>query len=148
MKEDKMEDLLNHLQKVNVENLKLVKKIKEGPITDLPHLLHTVPYYLVPFVKEQLKNPQSTRGLRMNQPRRNSVAALIQKLSAFENQDEIICAPIWSVKDVLEHAKEQDILLTNKQAEEVLILADSDHDSSIGISWETIDKCISEILGV
>ena len=52
----------------------------------------------------------------------------------------------WCIEDVIERAKEKDIILSKKDAKEVLELTDKYHDCNIGISWETLDVWIDEVL--
>jgi hypothetical protein len=46
----------------------------------------------------------------------------------------------WSTGDILGQAKEQGIRITRKRAHEILQKMFHDHDSSQGISWDTINS--------
>lgn len=50
----------------------------------------------------------------------------------------------WSTDDVLALAKEKDILLTEKEADEILDNVHKNHDAYIGINWETIEAEIND----
>ena len=53
----------------------------------------------------------------------------------------------WSSEDVLHQAKQDGVILTEVQAEEILDILKHKHDASIGISWETISTVISLYTG-
>lgn len=50
----------------------------------------------------------------------------------------------WSVEDVLQQAKDTGILITRAQALVVLHQLKKQHDANHGITWETIDACLSQ----
>jgi len=52
----------------------------------------------------------------------------------------------WCYEDVLQRAKENGIRLTKKEACDALALTLKRHDCNIGISWETLDVWIDEIV--
>lgn len=51
-----------------------------------------------------------------------------------------------TTEDVFSRAEDLGYTLTDRQAEQVLMLAKSNHDASIGINWDVIDTYINEIL--
>lgn len=53
---------------------------------------------------------------------------------------------VWTTDDVFSRAEDLGYTLTDKQAEQVLMLAKSNHDATIGINWDVIDNYINEIL--
>lgn len=68
-----------------------------------------------------------------------TVQAHIEWLQRSYEQSDVIACPIWTVEDVLEQAKERDMKITKKQAEEVLDRIDRKHNAELGITWTTID---------
>jgi len=46
----------------------------------------------------------------------------------------------WSVEDILDRAKENNINITEKQALKILADIEHHHDASIGINWDVIDS--------
>lgn len=52
----------------------------------------------------------------------------------------------WCYEDVQERAQESGIKLSKKEACDVLELTLKRHDCNLGISWETLDVWIDEIL--
>ena len=52
----------------------------------------------------------------------------------------------WCVEDVTQRAKETGIELTEEQAKDVLSLMESEHDCTIGMSWEVMDVWIDHVL--
>lgn len=53
---------------------------------------------------------------------------------------------VWTTDDVFSRAEDLGYTLTDKQAKQVLMLAKSNHDATIGINWDVIDAYINEIL--
>ncbi len=45
----------------------------------------------------------------------------------------------WHIDDIIERAKERDILISEQQAIEILFIVERRHDASIGINWDVID---------
>lgn len=52
---------------------------------------------------------------------------------------------IWSVEDVIERAKQENINLTETQALEILEDAKDNHDATIGINWDVLDYHIEDV---
>ena len=50
----------------------------------------------------------------------------------------------WCTEDVLHTAEEMDISLTEKEADEILLMVEKNHDANMGICWDTIRFHISE----
>jgi hypothetical protein len=55
-------------------------------------------------------------------------------------------AIIWTIEDVLQQAKDQGTPLTLEEALEVLSLLDTEHNATIGISWDTISTTIDTVI--
>ena len=53
---------------------------------------------------------------------------------------------IWSTEDVLHQAKQKDVQLTEDEANQILLQMERKHDADIGISWETIDVYIDDLV--
>lgn len=58
----------------------------------------------------------------------------------------VIVKAVWCIEDVLQRAEENEIELTREEAGEVLGLTYKYHDCNIGISWETLDVWIDEVV--
>ena len=52
----------------------------------------------------------------------------------------------WSTEDVLHQAKQKGVKLTEDEANEILLEIERKHDADIGISWETIDVYIDDLV--
>ena len=52
---------------------------------------------------------------------------------------------IWSVEDVIQRAKQENINLTETQALEILEDAKDNHDATIGINWDVLDYHIEDV---
>ena len=52
----------------------------------------------------------------------------------------------WSKEDVIEQAKNSDTNLTDKEVDQVLYRLFKFHDASVGISWDTIDWHIADVV--
>lgn len=50
-----------------------------------------------------------------------------------------ICAIYWGVNDIIGRAKEIDVLLTEEQAIKIIKDIERQHDSTVGVTWETIE---------
>ena len=50
----------------------------------------------------------------------------------------------WCTEDVLHTAEEMDISLTEKEADEILLMVEKNHDACIGICWDTLRYYITE----
>ena len=53
-------------------------------------------------------------------------------------------AIVWTIEDVLEHARQLKVRITNAQAREILFQVQNKHDASLGINWDTLEFHISE----
>ena len=53
---------------------------------------------------------------------------------------------IWSTEDVLHQAKEKGVKLTEDEANEILLQMERKHDADIGISWQTINDYIDDLV--
>ena len=51
----------------------------------------------------------------------------------------------WSVVDIVERAKEIDRVVTKEQAVNILKGLKSNHDATVGISWDVINEYIFEV---
>lgn len=52
---------------------------------------------------------------------------------------------VWSVEDIFERARQENIKITEKQALEILENVENNHDANIGINWEVLDFHIEDI---
>ena len=52
----------------------------------------------------------------------------------------------WSTEDVLHQAKEKGVKLTEDEANEMLLQMERKHDADVGISWQTIDVYIDDLV--
>ena len=68
-----------------------------------------------------------------------TVAKLITHLQTHFHPNDCIAAPIWRVDDVLERAEDLGHNISLPQAETVIHALYTDHDASLGITWETIE---------
>ena len=75
-----------------------------------------------------------------------TVAEARKRLDWCGGDDAIVCISIWSVEDVIQRAKERDMTITKEQAEGVLNNMDNKQDCSMGVSWDTMDCYLDEIV--
>ena len=75
-----------------------------------------------------------------------TVAEAKKRLDLCGGDDAVVCIAIWGVEDVLERASERDMTITKEQAETVLNKMDSKQDCSMGVSWDTMDCYLDEIV--
>ena len=54
----------------------------------------------------------------------------------------------WSTEDVLQRAKDNDVKLTEDEANSILLEMQRDYDADVGINWETIDDYIDGLVDV
>jgi hypothetical protein len=52
----------------------------------------------------------------------------------------------WSTEDVLQRAKDNDVKLTEDEANSILLEIQRDYDADVGINWETIDDYIEGLV--
>jgi len=52
----------------------------------------------------------------------------------------------WSTEDVLQRAKDNDVKLTEDEANSILLEIQRDYDAEVGINWETIDDYIEGLV--
>ena len=72
-----------------------------------------------------------------------TIAEVIKHLQGYQDQEAIVCCPIWQVDDALDRAWDGfSVTLTQEQAEAVIEAADDNHDACIGINWEVLDVYI------
>jgi hypothetical protein len=65
-------------------------------------------------------------------------------IDQIESGDAI--ALIWQIEDVINEGKEIGITVTPEQAREVLEEVESNHDCTMGVSWESIRTAMDTIL--
>ena len=53
---------------------------------------------------------------------------------------------IWSTEDVLHQAEGKGIKITKDEANEILLHMERKYDATIGISWETIDCHLDDLV--
>ena len=68
-----------------------------------------------------------------------TVKEKIEHLQRNYSPDDTIAIHVWGVVDVILHAKERDIEVTEDRAIEILNSIESGLDSSLGITWDTIE---------
>ena len=54
----------------------------------------------------------------------------------------------WSSEDILLQAKQDGVILTEKQAEEILNILIAKHDATIGINWDIITFTTQNYLNI
>ena len=54
----------------------------------------------------------------------------------------------WSTEDVLQRAKDNDVKITEDEANSILLEMQRDYDADVGINWETIDVYIDDLVDV
>ena len=54
----------------------------------------------------------------------------------------------WSTEDVLQRAKDNDVKITEDEANSILLEMQRDYDADVGINWETIDDYIEGLVDV
>ena len=54
----------------------------------------------------------------------------------------------WSTEDVLQRAKDNDVKLTEDEANSILLEMQREYDADVGINWETIDDYIDDLVDV
>ena len=54
----------------------------------------------------------------------------------------------WSTEDVLQRAKDNDVKLTEDEANSILLEMQRDYDADVGINWETIDVYVDDLVDV
>ena len=54
----------------------------------------------------------------------------------------------WSTEDVLQRAKDNDVKLTDDEANSILLEMQREYDADVGINWETIDDYIDDLVDV
>ena len=69
---------------------------------------------------------------------------LVEILEILTDENKIyIC---WSIKDIIERGKENNIKVSDQNAQKILKNINDKHDCNYGISWNTIDCHIDEFL--
>ena len=53
---------------------------------------------------------------------------------------------VWSTQDVLQTAKNMNVELTSEEADDVLMTVEHNHDANHGISWDTIEWAVSDLV--
>jgi len=74
------------------------------------------------------------------------VRDLIKHLSETYKPGDVIAYALWTVMDVMMRAADTDTTITEQQAAQVLALIDRKQDCTLGITWDTIDAEIEEVL--
>lgn len=62
------------------------------------------------------------------------------------NPKDVLAVAVWSIEDVISRGKDRRMTITKEQAEEIIDMVDRKQDATLGISWDTIDAAIDEIL--
>jgi len=75
-----------------------------------------------------------------------TVKELIKRLERYD-KDMAICAHLFIPKDVKTYAEtDMDVTLTDEEASDAIFYIENHIDSTIGITWETVECAIDEIL--
>ena len=48
----------------------------------------------------------------------------------------------WNIRDVIERGKNNDIIITEQEAREILAQIEHNHDCNLGVNWDVIDTNI------
>lgn len=75
-----------------------------------------------------------------------TVEEAIQRLQMYEPNTELAVA-IWSANDVLSFAWDNDIDITEDQADEVIARVHLEQEADKGINWDVIEYTIREVVG-
>lgn len=75
-----------------------------------------------------------------------TVKKVIENLSSSYKPNDHVAVAVWSIVDVETQAKVNDMKITRKQANDVLDFINDEQYATQGISWETINCAIDEIL--
>lgn len=94
---------------------------------------------------EEIEDAIEEANAKRPTPKRNTAGELARKFSQ-RDPNEVVCSILWQREDVHQQAEDDGVELTDKEADEVLILADSNHDAEQGISWETLSACINRVI--
>lgn len=73
-----------------------------------------------------------------------TVKEVIEHLRRY-NENEHVATAIWSEDDVLGRAKERNIKITRKQAQDIIDRIYRKQDATIGITWDTIDCYLDDL---
>jgi hypothetical protein len=71
---------------------------------------------------------------------------LIKHLQDYYKPDEQICAHLWTRSDVYDMASNYPNEITDEQADKVLELMERQLDSSLGVTWDTVDYYLFEVV--
>ena len=52
----------------------------------------------------------------------------------------------WDTVDVLDTAKQMEVKLTEEEANDVLFTIEHNHDANFGITWDTIEWTIQDLV--
>lgn len=61
------------------------------------------------------------------------------------DQEECIAVAVWSEIDVMNRAKERNIEITKEEARQIIEVIHRRQDSTLGITWDTIDCYLDEV---
>jgi len=67
------------------------------------------------------------------------VQDVIEQLSQLYNKDDVILVHMWQPEDIIIQAKDRDIAISQKEAEDILGLIEHSIDCSIGVNWDVVD---------
>ena len=69
-----------------------------------------------------------------------------RRLIVYNTGDEHVAMALWCEEDVFERARERKMKITREQARYVVKMLDYKQDASLGISWDTIDCYLDELV--
>jgi len=73
-----------------------------------------------------------------------TVKEVIEHLKKYP-EDLHVAVAIWQEDDVIEFAKENDIKVTRKQAQDIIDRMDRKQDCTMGITWTTIECYLDDL---
>jgi len=53
---------------------------------------------------------------------------------------------VWQAEDVLDTAEDMGFILTRQQAEDIVHLLDDRHDATFGITWDTVESYVDDLI--
>lgn len=73
------------------------------------------------------------------------VKDVIDSFNRLYKPDDYVAVAIWCEADVIEHAAERNMTITSQEARQIIDNMHNNHDSELGITWDTIDAGLDEL---
>ena len=70
----------------------------------------------------------------------------IEYFQTLHKKGEHLCVIVWQADDVIGQANERGVKCSKKEADAILEAMERQHDASYGISWETINTHIDDLV--